>query len=202
MRRFFIALVVVFFAISSFASAETTKQTEAFEFQTLYAKRYMKFLIDNELDYEFHASAINMPIYNADEITVTTSAATLTLDATDFTVKQALMTMIDTSASDEANAALVFECLMAMSALECNEMEERMLPLRAKLNPGEPVDAIELIVNLWNNELYEKINNAVAATEDDETLVYSGNYDYYLIHYIGRDKGEEREYFFFEARSK
>ena len=162
----------------------------------------MKFLIDNELDYEFHASAINMPIYNADEITVTTSAATLTLDATDFTVKQALMTMIDTSASDEANAALVFECLMAMSALECNEMEERMLPLRAKLNPGEPVDAIELIVNLWNNELYEKINNAVAATEDDETLVYSGNYDYYLIHYIGRDKGEEREYFFFEARSK
>ena len=201
MRRFFIVLVVVFLAVSSFASAETTKQIDAFEFQTLFAKRYTKFLIDNDLDYNFHASSINVPIYETEEITVTTSAGTLTLDAKDFTIKNVLMTLIDVSASDEANESLVLICLMAMSALECNDLEERMLPLRAKLNPAEPADAIELIVNLWNNELYENINAALDAPED-EVFVYSGNYDYFLIYYTGLEKGAERNYYLFEARSK
>ena len=178
---------------------KATSRVDAFVFQTLYAKRYANFLSVTNAGYSFYAYSNNVPFMKDGALVVNTCAATLNIDMNDFTVLKALMVLKDFNADTDKNMELRYQCIMAMSALEYDDVMDSLMPFQAMLDSSKPADAVTAIWQLWTRSLDEKVENQ-KIKKGGEALIYSGNCDYYLIHFANDETNYEC--YFLEARAR
>ena len=199
-----LSTALLLFALASSAYAKTTQKRGVIEFCELYMYRYMK--LQQEADLEFDVRIVepfSSPTrYDNDTIKLNSVAGTMSVNTTDYTLERILMILSDLKKTDEEDVQHSVSCMMALSALEYNQMDELKLKAKSILNGGSET-ASEEAFRLFTDELSPNIIDAMpeAIKTGKEIKVYSGNYDYYLAYNAGEQSSREFEYLYLIAQA-
>lgn len=163
------------------ANCETTNRVGLVDFCELYTERYItvqkkRGIEDNRMGMNFGVLA------NAgDFLFVSTTAGEVNVCKDTLEITEATFTLFDLDADSATNDRHSMSFVSALSALEFDCLDERQISLDSVLHGG-PKDAFEKSVGIYNDEIFDIVNNydVSKARSGDRVLVYSGNYDYYL----------------------
>lgn len=187
MKKLFCALLVLLMALVSVGAADSTGSTKrrgALEFEALFAQRYTASgTEDGELTIN-PGYVYSVKTAEEDEDTVlavvSSSAGTLTIDLTNFTVYRAAIKLMENDATRDENQRLGFRACMAVSALEYSQAEDDIMRLTYSYLGGPrnaSVAAIDDFRQITEAMTDQAISDAIGG---ERVKVYSGNYDYYL----------------------
>ena len=191
---------------SSSVYAETTQRRNIIDFCESYSYRAGKYEGTKEGSiFDFHPlSGHFLDSSISGELFVSTSCGTGVVYIDDFTIKEMTLTLADLRDSDIQNERHTAEFVLGFSALEFDDLGEHMLSLNAKVNGGEENATDEsfrifndIIVPSLTEEIISKVMN-----NDEEILVYSGNYDYYLSYYHISREETDHEYLYMTAKER
>ena len=145
-----------------------------------------------------------MPITMSDEIVrISCSAGIADIYMDDFTVSELSMCLSSYDVSSKTNNQMFDECILAVSALEVSADEDNVLPTMSRISGG-PKNAVEKATTILNYEIMPNVTEESirSAKANENVLLYSGNYDYYL-QYSESDYGEKGTiYLSLEARER
>jgi len=203
-KVFALFLSLTLFVVCSSAIAEATHRRGVIEFCELHMYRFMKLQHDTELNYDIHILEPNSMPHNLDNTTIllNSAAGSMEVNTTDYTVSGITMTFIDLDASDADNERNAMSCMMALSALEYNEMDDLKFQINSKLSGGAESaieESLRILADEWSDKLVDIMGETVETGK--EVKIYSGNYDYYVAYYAGQRKGSNFEYYYLIARA-
>ena len=184
------------------SSSEKATRREAFEFYGLYIKRRMELCDYIDYSSETYAATVGNVIASLPsdpEMTIVTPAGMITIRPSDHTVSEVSDRFFSLGWTNDERDKHLVNALAILSALEYGSMEEIEDSFARKRGDASSRSAAEKIASLYANELGAIIYSTIYNTSEKETLIYSGNYDYYLRLYTPSD-GEE--VYFFVARAK
>lgn len=192
MNRFVSLLLAAALAFSllsfpAYADAVKTDRRGSIEFAELFVSRFDELKYNGEADFDLYISKDQYPTKSGSgKIYYFESAAgTLWLDAGDMSVVGVDMTLSMDNDSAEEKLKNEIRCIIGISVLECNQVEDSVLRIGAKMQNG-PESAFDIGMNVYDQIMY-RINSGVlkqATDAKDQILVYSGNYDYYVSYYV------------------
>ena len=188
---------VFFFVMNTVAYADSTKYHGALEFCELYATRLPKAYEMAEIDDEIRISRDLVFGQLSDNlITVSSDGGLLDIDLEDFTVVMLDTVLYDFQKTDDKNGALFARCVTAFSALEYDDIEASFFSLNAKVGIGSGAnDAVEESFRIWDEKIVPAFERVIteAVQSGEEVLLYSGNYDYYVVYYSSQGSGASLE---------
>ena len=129
-------------------------------------------------------------------ITVSSDGGLLDIDLEDFTVVMLDTVLYDFQKTDDKNGALFARCVTAFSALEYDDIEASFFSLNAKVGIGSGAnDAVEESFRIWDEKIVPAFERVIteAVQSGEEVLLYSGNYDYYVVYYSSQGSGASLE---------
>ena len=183
MKRILCLLLVLLVIPVSSAFAAKTTQVEAFNFYGLYVKRMIEYLTTYGFDFDFRVEGLNFPSQYGKEIEVNTNAGSLTIGSDDFKIKEAMIDLYMSDSTEKANRFRGISAFIAMSALEYSETRERIMKTEYDAGIGGVSSVVMLMADIYATEIQDKVIKAISQKSFNKTLVYSGNYDYYLDYY-------------------
>lgn len=173
-------------------SAAVAEVRNAFEFCDLYSSRLMQLKDQYGINATHNQSiAMYSNIYSEianqyageNQYYANVPAGSILVSVPDFFIDQFDTIFIDLLDESEENID-IYRALMAMSALEHNGFDDHMFSIFHQVTSDPVENAIDAIFNILNEDLSPYLedeefwDNLMASKE--ETLIYSGNYDYYL----------------------
>ncbi|MBQ9252280.1 MAG: hypothetical protein IJ188_06570 [Clostridia bacterium] len=192
--------------------AEATRKIDTFEYLTVYGKRCMKYIIDQELDQKFLVGpSLVYPSFADGEIEVDTFAGHLTLGASDFMINEVSLPFYNAAFSEKSFEGAILQCIVAISALEYEDRSESIMEFQAKFDSSKPASALEAagsvmeeMIDVMNDPDFLENNLEFTIAESGSALgkrmlIYSGNYDYYLAPYAKVGEEEETVVIYLEA---
>lgn len=191
MKRLIVSVMMLCALI--FPGAAVAEVRNAFEFCDLYSSRLMQLKDQYGID-ATHDQSISMydnftnKIYynqyaGENQYYADIPAGSILVSVPDFSIAQFETIFIDLLDESEENID-IYRALMAMSALEYNGFDDHMFSIFHQVTFDPVENAIDAIFNILNEDLSPYLedeefwDNLMASKE--ETLIYSGNYDYYL----------------------
>lgn len=196
--RKLMAMAFVLMLIPGMALASATDARGAFEFCELFGQRFAELVMDGELDYDLSVEAgYASPLEIDGKIIVSVTPGMMSINKNDYTVHSIEMTLLDMNATDEKNEQNVMMCIAALSALEYDSVADDLFAHKAKAFDCS-ASAIEEALSIWNDwmavRLTDKVMQHIVDTED-RTLIYAGNYDYYVSHSSIETSEKQLNYF-------
>lgn len=187
------------------SSSSPTVRREAFEYYGLCIQRHQALV-----DYLGKSSltVASSPLGNTVDPTgsksncfeVSTPFGDIQVDKTTHEVVEVSAIYYIVSEGSVSNDSSVLACLAIISALEYSAMDEFKEQSRSLYSSGKSSPGVRKIVDLYlYGGLSDKLQSAVLAASSSETLVYSGNYDYYISYFKASDGSEV---FFLTARAR
>lgn len=156
-----------------------TDRRNAFEFCELYASRYRDFTKDG--------ACIDEPIIPFVETEqgffVSVTAGLLGLDLETYNVDSLDMTMQSAIFTEDTNQEHIISFVTALSALEYDYLAGTLMPYETMLT-GKSYDPTTKAVQLWLDVImpaYEETKRKSEYALGEKFLIYSENYDYYLV---------------------
>lgn len=206
-----ISVILAFFLVVSFptfahADNEKTDRRGCFEFTELFISRLDELAYNTDTDFDLYIHRSISPYASNDGsiLFFDTSAGTLWLDSGDLSVVGIDMTLRDDSASEDENTINIAKCMVAISAFECTQNEDKRIRISSKVLGG-PSNAFDVAKTILD-QIVDAINSEIlkeAIKTGEDVYVCSGNYDYY-IGYIPAEKtdGESYGYINLHAESR
>lgn len=156
-----------------------TERRNAFEFCELYATRYHDFRSEGAEIFD-----PLVPVIKTDDgIFVSVTAGLLCLDPETFSVNSLDMTFQSPLFSDDTNQRNIINFLTALSALEYDYEAGKLMPYETMLT-GKIYNPITKAMKLWDDVIipaYEGSQSKSQSNKGEKFLIYSANYDYYLV---------------------
>ena len=187
------------FSVNSFA--DPTTERNLMDFCESYMKRLVSVIKDNDIDYDLYTFGGDILSDFAEEYLVQVTAGDLIVKKENLCISEGSFTLSISSASEEKNAEYAMSFIAAFSALEHESMADSHRSLEDRL-VGETQSCyeesrsifLEVISPALTPDVFERVRNG------EEVLLYSGNYDYYLVLYaIDRD---DRKYDMYCIKAK
>lgn len=188
---FFVALLIMIPPAASAypPSDEKTDVRYLIEFEELATKRLLELgeMMETEDGYilDFHPVQYTLTPDLFEKPCIQSSFGSIELNMEDFTISSITMTIYSDSpnSGDEVEAAM--KMFAAISVLEYNELDERLLALESEYGLSNRKNAIDKIIELWDAEILPKFSeiaeNDLSSIESPKRwLAYSGNYDYFI----------------------
>ena len=188
------------------SSSSPTVRREAFEYYGLCIQRHQALV-----DYLGKSSltVASSPLGNTVDPTgsksncfeVSTPFGDIQVDKNTHEVVEVSAIYYVVSEGSSFNDSSILDCLAIISALEYSAMDELNEQSRSLYSSGKTSSpGVSKIVELYlYGGLSDKLQSAVLAASSSETLVYSGNYDYYISYFKSSDGSKV---FFLTARAR
>lgn len=187
-----IALILVFILLfPCVVNAESTEKRDLVEFLELYIYRYTQYAIENDIDIDLSAIPYYFNNYinkkPQEYITFVSSAGEIDVDSGSYLIHRLTMRMWSSTASEEDNNLSLTSCVIAISALEFDSIDELGSNLNKKyLNSSRTVidEADEIF-----NDIINKMDDAFYQTYEtnERVLVCSYNYNYFIRYWSKED---------------
>lgn len=167
------------------AYADSTKCHGALEYCELYTVRLPAALelagVDEEsvITREWVADQTE-----GDVITVAFEGGILDISLEDFSILSLNTTLYDYRKTEEENSVIMARCIASFSALEYDDADNSLFKWYAESGAGsQSKNAIEESFRIWDETISQTFGKSVAdaVRSGEEILIYSGNYDYYLV---------------------
>ena len=205
MKRVGALLISLLFLLGfSSACAEPTNKRGLIEFCELYMQRFTAYQKDYEIDYDVQIIGYHFgPLkYNDNYAMFSSTAGSIDVYLPDYTVSEITMTYSDFNAEKEVNERNYMSCMMALSALEYDYLDDRFLYMSSKVYGGAS-NATDKAFSIWSeNVAGTLIDNLNAARETgNEVKIYSGNYDYFIAYNNGERDDKQYQYYYLIARA-
>lgn len=196
MKRFLSILVVLVLVPLAIASAAGSSAREALEFYGLYVRRHEALCeLLSENTRTLTASLFGNRVYlSGGKTEISTALGDIIIDNKTHTVSEVSVMYLLMSDSADQFIEKSVNAMAVVSALEYTEAEEikSMDGYSSKLSALKAMD-------IWKENFNDSVQAAILKASKDETLVYSGNYNYYISFFQTSD-GEK--VFFLTARAK
>lgn len=116
---------------------------------------------------------------------IQSSFGSIELNMEDFTISSITMTLYSDSPKSGDETETAMKMFAAMSVLEYDDLDERLLKLGSKYGLSSSKSALDKIIELWDTEILPKFseiaeNNLELIESPKRWLAYSGNYDYFI----------------------
>lgn len=122
-----------------------------------------------------------LPTELDNEYTIFSSVGLLDVSKVDNKINTAQIMCVNMKADSDAISKSFYSFIAALSALECDAMEDDTLELAYRFGLSSTKNALEEAQRIWRDEIYKKIQETInTAVKNEPILVYSGNYDYFL----------------------
>lgn len=160
---------------------ELTERIPALEFSELYTKRIMEFNSKygqnmGGLDTGSAYAAFD----DGDTYGASCSGGYLTISKEDLTIESMVTSIIDVESEGQEGHNVVLKALIAISALEMNDLAAEGLEMMHDIDPSQPEDVFMKYMEEYDNIIHPALSSNVSKLEaGEEILVYQGNYDYY-----------------------
>lgn len=182
---------------------DATDRVSVLEFCELYTKRLMEFNekygqnmggLDTTINSLFGASDWG------DTYGVSCSGGFLTINKTDLTIEKLTTTIIDVDAEGQEGHNVVLKALIAISALEMNDLAAEGIEMMHNIDSSLPENVYMKYLEEYTNIIQPALSsNADKLDAGEDVLIYQGNYDYYAFYENYSDVGKSI-YLIAEAR--
>lgn len=201
-------IAVIIMIIIVFTCATGLAQTErrgAFEFTELYMQRLTEFISENSLDYDLSMLPFYLVLDQGDCYYVSTLAGDLTIRKDDLTIERFMTTYMDLSDDDDKIKESIYDSLIAISALEYDDLDNTHFNLSYQWNPDCEKSAVEQTFRIYIEDIYPIINSDEFFSRiknGEEVQVYSGNYTYCIAYNAPvKDDGTQLEFMYLIAEA-
>ena len=203
---FFALIFLLSLTSQSLAATSSTERREAFEFYGLYVKRFIDICKTLGFELDPLAGTTSNMIFpnkiadgNETFMMASTHAGFIVFSVTDHAIQEISATYYDKNVSDEKNDGYTVNILAVISALEYSAYDEYYSNMQNKLLGINNKSAADRVIDLYLDDLAPAAKKASLSYPKEDTLVYSGNYNYY-ISYNKRSSGEG--YFTLTAKAR
>lgn len=205
-RLAFTAVCVSGFLFSFPAYAEQTQRRSIIDYCELYSYRAAKYEeTPDGAAYDLKPLSCSWTTKTTDGLLyVTTTSGSGNIHSDDLTISDMTITLNDLCANDVQNEWYTVTFILGFSALEYDTLGDNMLSLNSKIKGGEQ-NATDESFRIFNDVIIPTFTEDMIANlmiNGGETLIYSGNYDYYLSYHELSREDREHEYLFVTAKER
>lgn len=198
--------IMVCLSMNPTAFADNTKRHGALEFSELYTARLSEAFAYMKIDSDIQVSKdMVWGQLDGDTITVSFNGGIIDIFLEDFTVLSLDAKLYDFRKTDDENSVLMTQCIAAFSALEYDDIEDSLFDMYSRAGIGSGAkNATEESFRIWSESIIPTFEKTItkAVKSGDEILLYSGNYDYYVVYFSKEGNGVSFEELRMVARSR